>query len=160
MFRWAARALAEFFKSRASLVAENRCLRQQLLVLQRRHPRPRLTDVDWRFWILARRRFSGWRRSLCSDGRQVHASAAWAKAVSRVAHLSQTARWRNLGLRLHRRADDSLQNALCLLRGPPCQSRSPACPGNSTSRHDGAAGEPTGSLTSTSKGSSTASTTS
>ena len=56
MFRWAARARAEFFKSRASLVAENLCLR--------RHPRPRLRDVDRRFWILARRWFSGWRRSL------------------------------------------------------------------------------------------------
>ena len=64
MLRWAARALVEFFKSRASLVAENLCLRQQLLVLQRRHPRPRLRDVDRRFWILARRWFSDWRRSL------------------------------------------------------------------------------------------------
>jgi hypothetical protein len=33
VFRWAARALAEFFKSRASLVAENLCLRQPLLVV-------------------------------------------------------------------------------------------------------------------------------
>ena len=50
--------------SRASLVAQNLCLRQQLLVLQRRHPRPRLGDADRRFWILACRWFSGWRRSL------------------------------------------------------------------------------------------------
>ena len=64
MVRWAATALAEFLKSRASLVAENLCLRQQLLVLQRRHPRPRLRDADRRFWILACRWFSGWRRSL------------------------------------------------------------------------------------------------
>ena len=64
MFRWAARALAEFFKSRASLVAENLCLRQQLLVLQRRHPRSRLTDADRRFWILASRWFCGWRGTL------------------------------------------------------------------------------------------------
>ena len=50
--------------SKTSLVAENLCLRQQLLVLQRRHPRPRLRDADRRFWILACRWFSGWRRSL------------------------------------------------------------------------------------------------
>jgi transposase InsO family protein len=62
--RWAARALLKFFKSRASLVAENLCLRQQLLVLQRRHPRPRLKDADRRFWILTCRWFSDWRRSL------------------------------------------------------------------------------------------------
>jgi hypothetical protein len=34
------------------------CLRQQLIVLQRRHPRPRLRDADRRFWILASRRFT------------------------------------------------------------------------------------------------------
>jgi hypothetical protein len=59
-----ARAFAGFFGSRASLVAENLCLRQQLLVLQRRHPRPRLTDADRRFWILASRWFCGWRETL------------------------------------------------------------------------------------------------
>ena len=46
------------------MVAENLCLRQQLLVLQRRHPSPRLEDADRRFWILACRWFSGWRKSL------------------------------------------------------------------------------------------------
>jgi putative transposase len=64
VIRWAGRALSEFFKPRASLAAENLCLRQQLLVLQRRHPRPRLRDTDRRFWIIACRWFSGWRRSL------------------------------------------------------------------------------------------------
>ena len=39
-------------------------LRQQLLVLQRRRPRPRLTDADRRFWILASRWFRGWRGTL------------------------------------------------------------------------------------------------
>ena len=64
MFTWVARAIAGFFMSRASLVAENLCLRQQLLVHQRRHPRPRLTDADRRFWILASRWFSNWRGTL------------------------------------------------------------------------------------------------
>ena len=64
MYQWVVRAFAGFFGSRASLVAENLCLRQQLLVLQRRHPRPRLTDADRRFWILACRWLRGWRGSL------------------------------------------------------------------------------------------------
>src|SRR5215468_8046382 len=45
----------------AKAVVDNLCLRQQLLVLQRRQPRPGLTDSDRRFWILAYRWFSGWR---------------------------------------------------------------------------------------------------
>jgi hypothetical protein len=64
VYQWVARAIAGFFGSRASLVAENLCLRQQLLVLQRRHPRPRLTDADRRFWILASRWFRGWCQTL------------------------------------------------------------------------------------------------
>jgi len=51
-------------RPRVLLIADNLCLRQQLLVLQRRKPRPRLTDADRRFWILAYRRFVGWRTSL------------------------------------------------------------------------------------------------
>jgi hypothetical protein len=39
-------------KPRADLIAENLCLRQQLIVLQRRTPRPRLRDGDRRFRIL------------------------------------------------------------------------------------------------------------
>ena len=36
-------------KPKALLVAENLCLRQQLLVLQRRHPQPRLRNADRQF---------------------------------------------------------------------------------------------------------------
>ena len=57
-------AVAAFFGPKASLVAENLCLRQQILVLQRRHPRPRLQDKDRRFWILASRWCPHWRKSL------------------------------------------------------------------------------------------------
>ncbi len=64
MFLWVARAIAAFFKPRALLMAENLCLRQQLLVLQRRGSRPQLENADRRFWILACRWFSGWRKSL------------------------------------------------------------------------------------------------
>ncbi len=64
MLRWVGWGIAAGFRARASLVAENICLRQQLLVLRRRQPRPRIRDVDRRFWVLACRRFTGWRRSL------------------------------------------------------------------------------------------------
>ena len=46
------------------LIADNLCLRQQLLVLQRRKPRPRLKDADRRFWVLARRWFVDWQTSV------------------------------------------------------------------------------------------------
>ncbi len=64
MIRWLACAFKAIFKSRARLVAENLCLRQQLIVLKRRQIRPQLWDADRRVWVLACRYFSGWRRSL------------------------------------------------------------------------------------------------
>jgi hypothetical protein len=51
-------AIGAIFRPKALLIAENLCLRQQLVLLQRRHPRPRLSDADRRFWILASRWFS------------------------------------------------------------------------------------------------------
>ena len=57
-------AITSFFRSRSALIAENLCLRHQLLVLQRRHPRPKLRNADRRFWILACRWLTDWRRSL------------------------------------------------------------------------------------------------
>ena len=57
-------AIGAIFRPKALLIAENLCLRQQLVVLQRRHPRPRLSDADRRFWILASRWFSDWRHPL------------------------------------------------------------------------------------------------
>ena len=53
-------AIAAIFRPKALLIAENLCPRQQLVVLQRRHPRPRLSDADRRFWILASRWFGDW----------------------------------------------------------------------------------------------------
>jgi hypothetical protein len=64
MIRWAGRAIAAWAKPRADLIVENLCLRQQLIVLQRRVPRPRLRDGDRRFWILVCRWFPTWRDSL------------------------------------------------------------------------------------------------
>jgi putative transposase len=57
-------ALTAAVQPKALLIAGNLCLRQQLVVLQRRKLRPRLEDVDRRFWILACRWFSGWQTSL------------------------------------------------------------------------------------------------
>ena len=64
MIRCLAYAFTAIFKSRARLVAENLCLRQQLIVLKRRQARPPLRDADRRFWILACQLFSGWGRRL------------------------------------------------------------------------------------------------
>jgi hypothetical protein len=64
MLRWLGWGIAACFRLRASLVVENICLRQQLLVLGRRQPRPRIRDADRRFWALACRWFADWRRSL------------------------------------------------------------------------------------------------
>src|SRR5262249_9728654 len=57
-------AIAVAFKPKALLVAEDLCLRQQLIVLQRRCPQPRLSNADRRFWIWISRWFAGWRTSL------------------------------------------------------------------------------------------------
>jgi hypothetical protein len=56
--------IAAAIRPNVLLVADNLCLRQQLVVLQRRKPRPRLEEADRCFWILACRWFSEWRTSL------------------------------------------------------------------------------------------------
>src|SRR5450756_671299 len=50
--------------SRSGLLLENLALRQQLLVLRARHPRPRLRTPDKLFWVLAQRLWPNWERSL------------------------------------------------------------------------------------------------
>src|SRR5215469_8719745 len=52
------------FRTRDDLVLENLALRHQLLALQAKRPRPRLGAVDKLFWVLLRRVWSGWKRSL------------------------------------------------------------------------------------------------
>jgi len=51
-------------RARRSLLLENLALRQQLAVLKRRHPRPRLDLLDKLFWVAIRRFWSGWQQSL------------------------------------------------------------------------------------------------
>jgi putative transposase len=52
------------FRARRSLLLENLVLRQQLVTLKRRRPRPRLVVFDKLFWVLARRYWSGWKQAL------------------------------------------------------------------------------------------------
>ena len=64
MFRVGLGTLVRLFCSRQSLLLENLALRQQLSVLKRRHPRPRLDLLDRFFWLLARWFWSGWKQAL------------------------------------------------------------------------------------------------
>jgi hypothetical protein len=56
--------LARLFLSRRELVLENLVLRQQLVVLKRRHPQPRLGIFDKVFWLGVRRFWPAWKESL------------------------------------------------------------------------------------------------
>ena len=56
--------LVRLLRARRSLLLENLALRQQLTVLKRRHPRPRLDLLDKLFWVAIRRFWSGWQKSL------------------------------------------------------------------------------------------------
>jgi putative transposase len=50
--------------ARRTLLLENLVLRQQLAVLKRKHPRPRLRAFDKIFWVLACRFWFGWKQAL------------------------------------------------------------------------------------------------
>jgi hypothetical protein len=56
--------LVRCFRSHRSLLVENVALRQQRIVLKRRHPKPTLEYHDKLFWGFARRFWSAWKRSL------------------------------------------------------------------------------------------------
>ena len=55
---------ASCFRFPEALILENLALRQQLLALQRKRPRPRLTLMDKVFWLALRRVWSEWRQPL------------------------------------------------------------------------------------------------
>jgi putative transposase len=57
-------ALLRALRPRASLVAENLVLRQQLAVLRGATPRPRLRPIDRAFWVFVSRLWSRWADSL------------------------------------------------------------------------------------------------
>ena len=50
--------------SRRNLLLENLALRQQLAVLKRKRPQPRLAFLDKLFWVMLRRIWSGWKQAL------------------------------------------------------------------------------------------------
>jgi putative transposase len=52
------------FRCREELLLENIALRQQLLALHSKRPRPRLSSVDRLFWVVLRKFSTGWKRSL------------------------------------------------------------------------------------------------
>src|SRR5690348_6018650 len=56
--------IRRLFQTRRSLLVENLLLRQQLVALNRRRPKPRLAIFDKLFWVLARRFWSGWKQAL------------------------------------------------------------------------------------------------
>src|SRR6202022_765958 len=63
-FRFWFDAVVRVFRSRQSLLLENLARRQQLTLLKRRHPRPKLTPLDKLFWVFARKFWSAWKQSL------------------------------------------------------------------------------------------------
>jgi putative transposase len=64
LFRLWFGAILRTGRSRRSLLLENLALRQQLVVLKRKHPKPRLGPFDKLFWVVARRFWSPWREAL------------------------------------------------------------------------------------------------
>jgi hypothetical protein len=56
--------LVRLLRARRGLLLENLPQRQQLAVLKRRHPRPRLDLLDKLFWVAIRRFWSAWQQSL------------------------------------------------------------------------------------------------
>src|SRR5258705_4121538 len=56
--------LVRFFRGRQSLLLENLALRQQLITLKHRNPRPSLGLFDKLFWVIARRGCSAWEHAI------------------------------------------------------------------------------------------------
>src|SRR6266481_1195756 len=57
-------AVRRILRTHRSLMIENLALRQQLAVLKRKHPRPRLGPFDKVFWVAARYFWTTWEKSL------------------------------------------------------------------------------------------------
>ena len=63
-FRFCLGSFSRCFHSRQNILLENLALRQQLAVLKRRHPRPKLSPLDKLFWALACQFWSAWKQAL------------------------------------------------------------------------------------------------
>ena len=75
--------LARLFRTRRALLCENLVIRQQLVVLKRRCPRPHLKLLDKVFWVAVRRLWPNWKQALV------------------VVTPETVVRWHRTGLRLH-----------------------------------------------------------
>lgn len=58
------RLIRACFRTQTELALENVALRQQLQVLNRRRPKPRMTPPNRFFWVILRHLWSGWRHAL------------------------------------------------------------------------------------------------
>lgn len=56
--------IVRLFCSRRNILLENLALRQQLITLKRKHPKPRLSDFDRLFWSMVRLTWSKWKEAL------------------------------------------------------------------------------------------------
>src|ERR1700692_673905 len=70
-------------RSRGDLLLENLVLRQQLSVLKRRHPGPRIPTIDKLFWVWIHQTWSGWKGPLD------------------LVHPDSVTRWHRAGFRLY-----------------------------------------------------------
>ena len=95
MFRFLLWAILAALKPKALVVAENLCLRQQLLVLQRRQPRPYLKTADRLFWVLASRWLGGWRNLLLivKAPNSIEVASAWLAPLLVVAITDEATDW-------------------------------------------------------------------
>ncbi len=64
MFKLLIHTLRDLLRPRRDLLLENLALRQQILVLQRTNPKPRLRHRDRAFWVVLRHWWTGWHRPL------------------------------------------------------------------------------------------------
>ncbi len=95
MLRLLVLAVRAWFRSKAAPMAENLCLRQQLVVLKRRQPRPKLRDADRRFWIGACRWLPRWQDALIVVQRQT--VLRWHRQGWKAYWRWRSRRWRGRG---------------------------------------------------------------
>jgi hypothetical protein len=81
--------------SRRDLILENLALRQQLLSLHGKRPRPRLSATHKLFWVLLRGLWSGWKTPLLlvTPRTVVEWHRGWLSSVLEMALQSQPGRW-------------------------------------------------------------------
>src|ERR1035438_9137909 len=64
LLRFLVVCLIRIFRSRRDLLLENLALRQQLVVMKQRYPRPQVSTSDKLFWVILRRLWPEWKYAL------------------------------------------------------------------------------------------------